>query len=217
MTAVGVALSRACEDGDITVRPKMPFFTENNMKDRYLTDAEEAAIFRQIAIRVGIVDVIDLADVGYEYRYIGHLATFLLDTGFRFSEAFKFTLADGRAHLLHGSTKSGKGRRVPLTPRALASAKYLLSSEHHKSLKTRGETKSWAWCSHRWNIITKAAGCPDVTLHILRHTCASRLVQRGVEIYVVSKWLGHSSVKMTERYAKLAPDTFEAALAALER
>ena len=61
-----------------------------------------------------------------------------------------------------------------------------------------------------------ACGCPDVTLHILRHTCASRLVQRGVSIYVVSKWLGHSSVKVTERYAKLAPDSLAGALSALE-
>jgi hypothetical protein len=76
--------------------------------------------------------------------------------------------------------------------------------------------QAWEWCSHRWGVVTKAAGWPDVTLHILRHTCASRLVQRGVPIYTVTKWLGHSSVKVTERYAKLAPGNLSQALSALE-
>lgn len=41
--------------------------------------------------------------------------------------------------------------------------------------------------------------------HRLRHTFASRLVQNNVPIYKVSKWLGHSSVTVTEIYAKFAP------------
>lgn len=53
-------------------------------------------------------------------------------------------------------------------------------------------------------------------MHILRHTCASRLVQRNVPIFTVSKWLGHSIMKVTERYAKLAPDSLSMALTALE-
>ena len=56
-----------------------------------------------------------------------------------------------------------------------------------------------------------------MTPHILRHTCASRLIQRGVSLYTVNKWLGHSSVKVTERYAKLSPQNMAQALAALER
>jgi integrase len=57
----------------------------------------------------------------------------------------------------------------------------------------------------------------DVKLHILRHRCASRLLKAGVDLYVVSKWLGRSSVNVTERYAHLAPDALDAALARLQR
>jgi hypothetical protein len=42
-------------------------------------------------------------------------------------------------------------------------------------------------------------------MHKLRHTFASQLVQNGVELYMVSKLLGHRSIKMTEIYAHLAP------------
>lgn len=40
----------------------------------------------------------------------------------------------------------------------------------------------------------------DLTLHNLRHTFATRLLQRGASLFAVSKLLGHASVKTTERY-----------------
>lgn len=41
--------------------------------------------------------------------------------------------------------------------------------------------------------------------HEFRHTFASRLVQNNVPIYKVSKWLGHSSLEVTQIYAHFAP------------
>ena len=45
-----------------------------------------------------------------------------------------------------------------------------------------------------------------VVFHTLRHTYASWLVQAGVDLYRVQKLMGHKSIKMTERYAHLAPN-----------
>ena len=52
----------------------------------------------------------------------------------------------------------------------------------------------------------------DCKLHKLRHTFASHLVQNGVDLYRVSKLLGHSSIQMTEIYAHLAPADLLAAV-----
>ena len=55
-----------------------------------------------------------------------------------------------------------------------------------------------------------------VVFHTLRHTFASWLVQMGIPLYTVSKLMGHSDLKMTMRYAHLAPETQRAAAMELE-
>lgn len=55
------------------------------------------------------------------------------------------------------------------------------------------------------------------SLHTLRHTFASHLVQNGVDLYTVSKLLGHSSIKTTEIYAHLSPNTYQKAISNLPK
>lgn len=54
-------------------------------------------------------------------------------------------------------------------------------------------------------------------LHKLRHTFASHLVQAGVDLYRVSKLLGHSSIQMTEIYSHLAPADLKSAITKLPK
>ncbi len=67
-----------------------------------------------------------------------------------------------------------------------------------------------------WATAVDRAGLGDLHLHDLRHTFASRLIMRGVPILAVSKLLGHASLTMTMRYAHLAPDGLDAAIAAID-
>lgn len=46
----------------------------------------------------------------------------------------------------------------------------------------------------------RRAGISNMRFHDLRHTFATRLVQRGVDLITVKELLGHSSVTITERY-----------------
>lgn len=41
--------------------------------------------------------------------------------------------------------------------------------------------------------------------HEFRHTFASRLAQQGISLYKIMKWLGHSSMQVTQIYAHFAP------------
>jgi integrase len=66
-----------------------------------------------------------------------------------------------------------------------------------------------------WAALCSDAGVVDFHLHDCRHDFASRLVMRGVDLYAVRDLLGHSSVKLTERYSHLAPEVHRAAIEVL--
>lgn len=214
LSALGVALRECARRGEIVARPDIPHYREDNKRERYMTPAEEAAVFEWLKLK-SMAEAYT-PDSDGAYTVVRLLATVLLDTGLRFSEVLKAQRQGNVLDLGHGTTKTGAGRQVPLTERAGRAWDLLVQHPTWRTLTSMSNETAWSWCSYRWERAVEAAGCPDVTLHILRHTCASRLVQRGVPIFTVSKWLGHSSVKVTERYAKLAPDSLSHALAALE-
>jgi site-specific recombinase XerD len=56
----------------------------------------------------------------------------------------------------------------------------------------------------------------ELVAHAMRHTCASRLIEKGVDLYTVSKVLGHSNIAVTERYSHLQLAAVESAIAKLE-
>lgn len=60
------------------------------------------------------------------------------------------------------------------------------------------------------------AGIEDFTFHGLRHTFASRLVQGGVDLYKISKLLGHKDIKTTQRYSHHCPDSLQDGVEMLE-
>ena len=64
--------------------------------------------------------------------------------------------------------------------------------------------------------LVSKAGISGVTWHTLRHTFASRLVDRGVDIVTVKELLGHSSISVTMRYAHTNIDSKRAAVEKLD-
>jgi len=49
-------------------------------------------------------------------------------------------------------------------------------------------------------------------MHDLRHSMASNMVNSGQSLFLVSKVLGHTTLRMTERYAHLSQETLLAAV-----
>lgn len=56
-----------------------------------------------------------------------------------------------------------------------------------------------------WHAVRKAAKVEHIRFHDLRHTAASEMLRRGFLLREVQYVLGHSSARMTERYAHFAP------------
>jgi integrase len=55
------------------------------------------------------------------------------------------------------------------------------------------------------------------TFRTLRHTFYSWLAMDDISIYTISKLVGHKSIDMTQRYAKLSPDTMKSALENIQK
>jgi integrase len=66
-----------------------------------------------------------------------------------------------------------------------------------------------------WSSVRKAAGLVGFRFHDLRHTFASKLVQRGYDLLEVSKLMGHADIRMTQRYANLDPRKFASTVESL--
>ena len=58
---------------------------------------------------------------------------------------------------------------------------------------------------------------PELVPYCCRHTTATRLVQQGVNLKAVQKWMGHKTLEMTLKYVKLVPQDLIFGKNALEK
>jgi integrase len=94
-----------------------------------------------------------------------------------------------------GNTKTLKTRTIPIVPPLRRHLKSIPLGINFEGLKTG------------FRRAREAAEMPWVTYHDLRRSCATLMIQAGVDLFVVSKLLGHSSVAVTQaRYAHLQVD-----------
>ncbi|MEE8536747.1 MAG: site-specific integrase, partial [Acidobacteriota bacterium] len=108
------------------------------------------------------------------------------------------------------NTKSGKQREVPISPALAAELR-----ERRKVRAIGGDAREYVFTRHgkRLGSITSSfetarrrAGLgEDVTFHTLRHTFASWYMINGGDLYRLQKYLGHSTIALTQRYAHLSP------------
>jgi len=80
-------------------------------------------------------------------------------------------------------------------------------------LKAHQAETAWQWVRKEMGL----EGDKEFVIHsATRHTCASRLVNAGVDLYVVKDILGHASIATTQIYAHLAPHKLVDAMSVLE-
>ena len=111
-------------------------------------------------------------------------------------------------------TKSARSRTVPLTKRAMSVVKI-----PKKGLEGPFAMLRQAPFRIIWNDAKMEVGLSDdvqVVPHALRHTCASRLVQGGIDLRRVQMWLGNQTLTMTMRYAHLATSDLDPCVSVLE-
>lgn len=105
-------------------------------------------------------------------------------------------------------TKNGESRTIPLTRRALECLETVGKWNRFTSYRI---TREWARLRRKNPRLLN-----QFVFYTCRHTCATRLLSKGVNVKVVQSWMGHKDISMTLRYAKLVPSDLAAARDLLE-
>ena len=129
------------------------------------------------------------------------LVVILFDTGCRLSEALRLTGKDVTASgfVRFERTKNDAGRGIPMTERV----KSILGTLAHDLGAFPSLNKNIACKLMQDFREAHYIEDPEWVLHTCRHTCATRLLEAGVDIYTVKEWLGHKTIETTLRYAKM--------------
>lgn len=201
MAALSKLLRKAFKMGDIYSLPEFKRQKEKAGRIRFLEPGEESELFRAVEAR---------------NELYARFCIFLVDTGARLGEGIGLRWSDiSKNRVTFWVTKSGRSRSVPLTARALAAIR---ASDKVRLGPFAGIDQ--AQFRGEWNKAKEEVGLGtdvDVVPHVLRHTCASRLVQGGVDLRRVQTWLGHQTLQMTMRYAHLASHDLDMCVPILER
>lgn len=104
--------------------------------------------------------------------------------------------------------KGGKERRVPLVDDLLV---FLRTLPDHPGLLLGNDRPTLGSFDTYMRRLFKKAKL-EGSAHTLRHTFASHAVMDGMSLMDLAAILGHSSIKMTERYAHLAPESTQNAI-----
>jgi integrase/recombinase XerD len=145
----------------------------------------------------------------------------LFYTGLRIRECLNITLDDIDLESDCISVKQGKGnkdRNIPINGRLKkVLLEYLEKYRHDEGTENFFSGKSGGICKQYINRVLKQAEDKagldkHVSCHILRHSFASNLTERGVDILKVQKLLGHNSIKTTTVYLHTSIDELQEAV-----
>jgi integrase len=195
--------------GNIVTRPQ-----EDNRKQRYLTRDEAERLLRELL---------------NHSQEVHDMALLSLYTGMRFGEVAHLRWGDvdlfGGVILLR-KTKSGKNRPAFITPEV--KAMFLRRNpDDHDRLVFPARSRDGQERPHQligntyYNVVRRLfnEGVADrkqwVDFHTLRHTFASWLVENDTNLYLVKELLGHSDLKLTERYSHIGENLLKQAVMGL--
>jgi site-specific recombinase XerD len=171
--------------------------TENNARIRFLSEKEESTL-RKVMLRrcPAQLPTLDLS----------------LHTGMRTKEQFslRWSQVDFERRILTlPKTKNGTIRHIPLNSVAMAALTTIRDAQSEGTAEVFPSKRKEGAALHNakgwFNAAIKEAKIEGYTWHCNRHTFASRLVMRGINLRTVGELLGHRTMAMTMRYAHLSP------------
>jgi site-specific recombinase XerD len=163
-----------------------------------------------------------------ENKTIKDIVTFAFYTGMRLNEIVNLTwrnvnlstriITVGDAEF---TTKGRNQRYIPICEEVALILTFSLREKEkiipignsYVFCKANGDAFTGDYISKTFKKACREAGIDkDIHFHSLRHSFASNLVQKGVNLYTIKELLGHSSISTTEIYAHLNMDALKEAI-----
>lgn len=202
LSALSMMLKHAADEGWIETLPRIKRRSPGEHRIRWM-DAEEELQVLNTCLQLGFTDLHDFIVVG-------------VDTGFRRMELMGFRPKDYRNGMLHlhpDQTKTSKARAVPATTRVHE----IISRRMNHANLFDPLTNNTVW--DQWQKLREALkreDDPQFVIHMLRHTCASRLAMQDKSAQFIQAWMGHATPITTARYMHLAPGKLKEGVEALD-
>lgn len=194
------------------------------LEENYLEDFELPKLEKSLPKKIKKQDALRLLEVAYNYpynqkflRYRNHaIFAMFLFAGLRKNELLNLKLTDVDIENLSVFIRQGKGNKDRIIPMNYTLSqslnRYLIHRKKQNktcpefftsSNRNMGFTQSGL--KRLTNTLKQASGI-SFTIHKLRHTFATLMLEGGCDIYSLSKMLGHSDIKTTTIYLSASPE-----------
>ncbi len=195
--------------------PELPAVKIGEQISDFFTDVESALLFAaarndlerallifaiQTGARAGEQRVIEWGDIDWQSRKV----------------MIRRALACNATEV--GTPKSGHERTVPMSATLIAALQAIRPVPARGLIFHNADGRPYSnfqlherlwWCCRK-------AGLREIRWHDLRHSFGTQAAAAGVPLRTIQAWMGHSTIRMTERYAKYAPGG-DAAIAFFDR
>lgn len=150
------------------------------------------------------------ADIKKSYREALDKFLFMSYTGLRISVSIKesnISVENGGMWLTYTSVKTNTDVRIPLFAMFDGRAEQLIN-KYRDNLDKFFDAKSRVGFNAVLKNAARRAGLKkNISAHVARHTCASRLINKDVPVTTIQKVVGHRGLKMTMVYARTNEST----------
>lgn len=203
LSALSMMLKTAADEGWIETMPRIKRRSPGDHRIRWIDNKEELQLLN--------------ACTTFGFPALRDFVVVAIDTGFRRMELLNFEskqYRNGMLHLHPDETKTSKARSIPATSRVHE----ILMARKHKDRVFDDLTVNTL--RNQWAQVREYLGKtndPQYVVHMLRHTCASRLAMQDKSAQFIQAWMGHATPLTTARYMHLAPGKLKEGKEALEQ
>lgn len=187
----------------LKVAPKDPVYLNEKDYNKLLEVSKDKGMFYEMllftlrtGVRIGELLALEWSDIDFNEKLV----------------TIKRNIVNGHV----GSPKNNKYRRIYLAQDVFDALNIRRKSNGLVFPSVINTYQTRSSCRHKLEKLCVKANVKKIGWHGLRHSFASQLATNGVSLKTIQELLGHSDLKMVQRYAHLEPVTLKEAIRTLE-